>query len=83
MELIERDEMADFQAILRSHKIDVDDFSFFEVDTTDPKSDEIFPLQGSLTVTRKSSGLWKQYSIGDGTAWVNLFEKDLDHGAFS
>lgn len=83
MELIEQDELADFQAILRNHGIDIADFSFSEIDTTDPKSDEIFALQGSLIVTRKSSGHWKQYSIGDGTTWVSLFQKDLDQGAFS
>lgn len=83
MELIEQDEMADFHAILKSHEIDVAEFLFLEIDVTDPKSDEIYPLQGSLTVTRKSSGRWKQYPIGDGTAWVKFFRRDLDRGAFA
>jgi hypothetical protein len=83
MELIEQDEMNDFLAILKNHHIDIADFSFSEIDTTDPKSDEIYPLQGLLTVTRKSSGKWKQYAIGDGSAWVSLFQKDLDEGAFA
>jgi len=84
MELIEQDEMNNFQAILRSHHIDIADFSFAEIDTTDPKTDEIYALQGLLTVTRTSSGRWKQYVIGDGTpSWVDLFQKDLDEGAFN
>lgn len=82
MELIEPDEMNDFQAILRSHHIDMADFSFLEIDTTDPKTDEIYALQGLLTVTRNSSGMSKQYYIGDGTSWVKLFQRDLDEGAF-
>lgn len=84
MELIEQNEMNDFHAILRNHHIDIADFSLSEIDTTDPKSDEIFPLQGFLTVTRTSNGMRKQYVIGDGTpSWVELFQKDLDGGAFN
>ena len=83
MELIEESEMNDFLAVLKSHHLDAADFSFSEIDTTDPKSDEIFPLQGRLTVTRKSSGKSRQYAIGDDTSWVHLFQKELDEGAFA
>ncbi|PRC91813.1 transcriptional regulator [Solimicrobium silvestre] len=83
MELIEPDEMRKFQAILKNHQITFTDFSFSEIDTTDPKTDEIYALQGFLNVTRKSNGLSKEYLIGDGTAWVSQFQKDLDEGAFT
>ncbi len=82
MKLIEPDEVEDFRTILRKKHIDIDDFALFEIDTTDPKSDEIFALQGRLTVVRKSNGLWKHYPIGDGMAWVSHFQKDLDEGVF-
>ena len=82
MELIEKDDLNNFQMILKSHHIDAADFSLLEIDTTDPKSDEICALQGLLTVTRKSNGKSNQYSISDDTSWLNLFLKDLDEGVF-
>jgi hypothetical protein len=82
MELIEPHEMKAFQAILKSHHMDTADFSFSEIDTTDPKSDEILPLQGLLTVTRTSTGRSNRYSIGDGMSWVKLFQKDVEEGVF-
>ncbi len=82
MELIERDELLDFQEILQRKHLPVADFELREIDTTDPKTDEIFALQGFLTVLRRSNRREKQYPIGDGTAWVSLFQKDLDEGFF-
>jgi hypothetical protein len=82
MELIEQHEMDEFKELLRSKGLDVADFAFREIDTTDPKSDEICALQGCLTVTRISNNREKQYIIGDGMTWVTFFKKDLGEGAF-
>ncbi|MES2070838.1 MAG: transcriptional regulator [Pseudomonadota bacterium] len=82
MELIEQQEMDEFHGILRSKQLDITDFAFQEIDITDPKSDELYALQGCLTVTRKSNKREKQYVIGDGMSWVTLFKKDLEEGAF-
>ncbi len=82
MELIEQYELDEFKALLTSKCLDVADFTFREIDTTDPKSDEICALQGCLTVIRTTNNKERQYIIGDGMAWVALFKKDLEEGAF-
>lgn len=82
MKLIEPDEKNDFHAILLAQHLAADDFELHEVDTTDPKTDEIFALAGFVTVSRKSTGRKKQYPTGDGSIWVAEFERDLLQGAF-
>jgi hypothetical protein len=82
MELIEPDEMTEFKAILARYGLDSDDFALSEIDTTDPKTDEIFALTGILTVTQKSTGRQKQYPIGDGSTWVADFQRDVIEGYF-
>lgn len=79
MELIEPDEMTDFETVLARYHLDKDDFELSEIDTTDPKTDEIFALTGTLTVTQKSTGSQKQYPIGDGSrrSWVAEFQRDV------
>lgn len=83
MKLIEPDEMAGFEAVLVRYHLDKDDFELKEIDTTDPKTDEIFALTGTLTVTQKSTGRQKQYPIGDGSTWVAEFQRDVVEGQFS
>ncbi len=82
MELIEASEMLDFLATLQRKHLTAADFELREIDTTDPKTDEIYALCGSLTVIRKSNRRERQYPIGDGTAWVPEFQKDLERGRF-
>ncbi|AIY42311.1 hypothetical protein LT85_3153 [Collimonas arenae] len=83
MKLIEPDEKNDFHAILQAQHLDAGDFELHEIDTTDPKTDEIFALTGFVTVSRKSSERKKQYPIGDGSIWVAEFERDLLQGVFN
>ncbi|NVE00647.1 transcriptional regulator [Massilia sp. BJB1822] len=82
MELIEADEVAEFRNILLSNSLSVADFCMVEANTTDPKSDELYPLQGNLTVLCASSGKSRQYAIGDGTAWLRLLRRDVEIGVF-
>ncbi|WP_407928005.1 transcriptional regulator [Collimonas humicola] len=82
MKLIEPGEKKDFHAVLQARHLAADDFELHEVDTTDPKTDEILGLTGFVTVSRKSSGRKTQYPIGDGSTWVAEFERDLMRGAF-
>jgi hypothetical protein len=82
MELIEPDEIAEFERILRSHHMKRADFAISEIDTTDPKTDEVLALQGALTVQHKSTGQSRQYAIGDGMSWLELFRNDIHSGAF-
>jgi hypothetical protein len=44
--------------------------------------DEVYPLQGHVTIVRKSTLKEREYRIGHGTAWTVAFEKDLKQGAF-
>lgn len=83
MKLIEPDEIEDFEALLALRNLNRDDFELSEIDTTDPKTDEIFALMGTLTVARKSTGKEKQYPIGDGSVWVTEFERDIVEGFFN
>jgi len=82
MELIEAEDVAEFQRILRSNRLIRADFSLSATDTTDPKTDEVSGLQGELTVRRKSTGQTKQYLISDSTSWLDLFRHDIRGGAF-
>ncbi|GAB5605577.1 transcriptional regulator [Sideroxyarcus sp. TK5] len=82
MRLIEQDEKDDFLAVLKRFKLSEDDFVLVETDTTDPKTDEILALSGFVVITRKSTKLKAQYPIGDGSRWVEEFERDLEAHLF-
>jgi hypothetical protein len=82
MELVEPDEMSDFETVLARYHLDKGDFELSEIDTTDPKTDELLALTGMLTVTQKSTGSRKQYTIGDGSTWVAEFRRDVSDGYF-
>jgi hypothetical protein len=82
MNLIEPEEIVEFERILRSQGMKRQDFAMSEVDTTDPKTDEVLALRGALTVQRKSTGQSRQYITGDGMSWLALFRNDIRSGAF-
>jgi hypothetical protein len=82
MRLIEADELRQFSEILMSRSCSVADFELRELDMTDPKSDELSPLKGSVEIRRKSTDVAREYATGDGTSWVAAFEKDLGAGRF-
>ncbi|WP_342116768.1 transcriptional regulator [Pseudoduganella sp. OTU4001] len=82
MELLEAEDIAEFQRILRTNRLIRADFSLSATDTTDPKTDEVPALQGELTVRRKSTGQTRQYLISDSTSWLDLFRNDIKGGAF-
>jgi hypothetical protein len=82
MKLIEQDEMDDFRAVLRRFNLSTEDFDLAETDTTDPKTDETFALTGFVVITRISTNLNAQYPIGDGSKWVEEFERDLAGNLF-
>jgi len=82
MKLIEQDEMDDFKAVLNRLKLSAEDFELAETDTTDSKTDEIFALTGFVVVTQRSTNLQAQYPIGDGSRWVEEFEKAIEKNLF-
>lgn len=82
MKLIEQDETEHFQVVLKRFKLSIEDFELAETDTTDSKSDEIFPFTGFVVVKQKSTNLNAQYPIGDGSRWVEKFEKDIELNLF-
>jgi hypothetical protein len=82
MKLIEQDEKDNFRAVLKRFKLSVKDFDLAETDTTDSQTDEIFALTGFVEVTQKSTHLKAQYPIGDGSRWVEEFERDIEKNVF-
>lgn len=74
--------MNDFQRVLKRFKLPLEDFDLAETDTTDPKTDEIFALTGFVVVTQRSTNLKAQYPIGDGSRWVEEFERDIEKNLF-
>jgi hypothetical protein len=83
MTLLEPNEILEFGRVLRSGQLSVSDFVLTEIDMTDPKTDELLPLQGSLTVRCLLTGRSQEYAIGDGSAWLRLFNKDIKERVFS
>lgn len=82
MKLIEQDEKEHFQAVLKRFKLPVEDFDLAETDTTDSQTDEILALTGFVVVTQKSTNQKAQYPIGDGSRWVEEFERDIERKLF-
>jgi hypothetical protein len=82
MRLIEADELRQFSEILKNRSCSLEDFELHELDTTDPKSDELWPLKGYVEIRRKSNDVVREYVTGDGTSWVSAFENDLGTGRF-
>jgi hypothetical protein len=56
------------------------EFELLETDTTDAKGDENVGLQGYVTVTRLSTQIAREYSLGFETGWVQHFRQDLEAG---
>jgi hypothetical protein len=82
MRLIEPDELRQFAAALQRRSCALADFELREIDTTDPKSDELLPMKGYVGIRRKANGAVREYPIGDGTSWVAEFERDLAGGHY-
>lgn len=82
MRLIEPDEHQDFLSAVQGRGLAEDDFEVQEMDTTDPKGDENFGLQGYVTVTRRSTNITREYPIGYETDWMQHFRQDLEAGVF-
>lgn len=82
MTLIEADELRQFSEILKNRCFTFADFELNELDTTDPKSDELSPIKGFVEIRRKSNNAIREYTTGDSTTWVSSFAKDLDAGHF-
>ena len=82
MKLIEQDEMDHFYAVLKRFHLPASDFDLAETDTTDAQTDEIFALAGFVVITQRSTNLKAQYPIGDGSRWVEKFERDIENNLF-
>ena len=82
MRLIEPDEYQDFLSTVQGRGLAEDDFEVQEMDTTDPKGDENFGLQGYVTVRRRSTNITREYPIGYETDWMQHFRQDLEAGVF-
>jgi hypothetical protein len=81
MSVIAPDEKADFLAILARHRLEQSDFLVQETDLSDIV-DDVYPLQGHVTIVRQSTLKEREYRVGHGTKWIAVFEEDLNKGAF-
>jgi hypothetical protein len=81
MSVIAPDEKADFLAILARHRFEASDFVVQETDTSDIV-DDVYPLQGIVSIVRRSTAKEREYRVGHGTHWTHDFEQDLNRGAF-
>ena len=70
MKLIGQDELDAYRAVLARFGLRGNDFDLSETDTTDPKTDEVFALEGFVVITRRSTQRQKEYPIGDGSACI-------------
>lgn len=82
MKLIEQDEKDAYLAVLKRFNLSAEDFDLAETDTTDSHTDEVFALTGFVVVTQKSTNLKAQYPTGDGSRWVEEFERDFEKNVF-
>ena len=82
MKLVEQDELEAYHAVLARFGFHRNDFDLSETDTTDPKTDEVFAREGFVVITRKSTRRQKEYPIGDGSKWLEAFERDLAKNLF-
>lgn len=55
MKLIEQGELEAYHAVLARFGFRGNDFDLSETDTTDPKTDEVFALEGFVVIARKST----------------------------
>lgn len=81
MSIIAPDEKAAFVAVLNHHHLAEADFALQETDTPEAV-DDVYPLQGYVTVICRSTLKERGYRTGHGTAWTREFDRDLSHGAF-
>jgi hypothetical protein len=82
MKLVEPDELDAFNGVLQRAGLSAHDFTLRQKDLTDPRTDEILALAGLVKITRKSTGVEREYPTGDGSRWVEEFERDLGEGLF-
>lgn len=82
MKLVESNEMLRAADILKGWEWSLDDFELDEMDMTDPASDELAPVRGTVHIRRKSNGAEREYVTGDGSVWVDAFDRDLRRGQF-
>ncbi|KMZ12219.1 hypothetical protein BHUM_04950 [Candidatus Burkholderia humilis] len=82
MSVIAPDERADFLSILVRHRLAETDFLVQEGGAS-KIVDDVYPLQGLVTIIRQSTLKEREYQIGHGTHWTADFEKDLNKGVFN
>ncbi len=82
MTLLHDDELADYRASLRKHRLMACDFGLEEDKSEGSEDGSVGSLTGTVTVTYKPTGTSRQYATGQGSKWPYLFERDVRNGAF-
>lgn len=81
MTLLHESEKQDFWAIVTGAGYSQNAFDLNETEHQ-PTNIERYAVTGTVEVTRKSTGVSRQYSAGHATAWLQTFEADLRDHAF-
>jgi hypothetical protein len=75
IKMIELDELQHFSKVLASNSCSPEDFELQKLDLIDPKSGELLPTKGYVEVRRQSNNSAMACSTGDGSTWVQAFER--------
>lgn len=75
-------EFEDFKNELERIGHKLDDFIVAGKEVTNWRANSIIPIQGTITVKRKSTNVERIYNAGNMSHWAIDCIKDLEHGLF-
>ncbi len=81
MTLLSQTERDDFFATVAGAGFSKEDFTVIEFECK-PATQHIYPIKGTVTVKRISSGVSREYSAGHATTWLADFEGELRGSVF-
>jgi len=80
--LIAKNELEDLRDEIEKFGFSANDFWFTERDTATPKTGNVYPITGMITITSKKSGKSKEYKTGNKIHWITDFSEDLKKGFY-
>lgn len=81
MPLLDESEKLDFHNMVIESGFSCDDFVIQELENASTKLG-IYDITGKVLIQRVSSGMSREYTVGNGTSWLPQFEAELKHGSF-
>ncbi len=83
LKILGKDEIADYEFLLRRFGFEKSDFCLLEEDTTKRANDCTYPITGNLIVVHKKSAKVRTYRIGHLSSWIADFRHDLENKIFT